>query len=79
VYYLNQTWGKSDGGELALYAPKDKQDDPIRLIPPLFNQCVIFLSDSFPHEVLLSHKDRFSIAGWYRINNNGQNIVDPSS
>jgi len=28
---------------------------------------IIFLSDSFPHQVLLSHTTRRSIAGWFRV------------
>jgi SM-20-related protein len=36
----------------------------------VFNSCMIFLSDTFPHEVLTSRSDRYSIAGWYRVNGN---------
>ena len=68
VFYLNSEWGKNDGGELLLYA--DEQVSPLLIVPPLFNGCVIFLSDTFPHEVLTSRCDRYSIAGWYRVNGN---------
>jgi SM-20-related protein len=66
VFYLNPDWVKNDGGELLLYA--DKQVSPLLIVPPLFNSCVIFLSDTFPHEVLNSQCDRYSIAGWYKDN-----------
>lgn len=28
---------------------------------------IIFLSESFPHEVLMAHNQRRSIAGWFRV------------
>ena len=68
VFYLNPDWGKNDGGELLLYA--DEQVSPLLIVSPVFNSCMIFLSDAFPHEVLTSHSDRYSIAGWYRVNGN---------
>jgi len=76
VFYLNENWNKNDGGELLLYA--DEQASPLLALPPLFNSCIIFLSDTFPHEVLVSHNDRYSIAGWYRLNNNSTDCLDPS-
>jgi SM-20-related protein len=76
VFYLNTNWQKTDGGELLLYA--DDQPSPLLVVPPLFNSCIIFLSDIFPHEVLTSHCDRYSIAGWYRLNNSSQDHLDPS-
>ena len=76
VFYLNESWHKNDGGELLLYA--DEQTSPLLVVPPLFNSGIIFLSDVFPHEVLVSHNDRYSIAGWYRLNNNSTDRLDPS-
>lgn len=66
VFYLNPNWVENDGGELLLYA--DEQLSPLLIVPPVFNDCVIFLSDTFPHEVLTSNSVRYSIAGWYRVN-----------
>ena len=66
VFYLNSDWQQDDGGELLLYA--DNHLSPLLIVPPLFNSCMIFLSDTFPHEVLASNCDRYSIAGWYRVN-----------
>ncbi|MFZ3017309.1 MAG: 2OG-Fe(II) oxygenase [Gallionella sp.] len=34
---------------------------------PTFGTMIIFLSESFPHEVLVSHATRRSIAGWFRV------------
>lgn len=64
VFYLNETWHDSDGGSLLLY---DINDVLLENISPDLGRLVIFLSDSFPHEVLAAHKSRYSIAGWFRI------------
>ena len=64
VYYLNQNWDNNDGGELLIY--QDQQTSPLLKVSPVFNRCVMFLSNTFPHEVLASQCDRFSIAGWFR-------------
>lgn len=64
VYYLNDDWGKNDGGELIIY---DEKFNQIKKILPQSNTLVVFLSDKFPHEVLPAKKKRFSIAGWFRI------------
>jgi SM-20-related protein len=74
VFYLNPDWVKGDGGELLLYA--DKQVLPLLIVPPVFNSCMIFLSDTFPHEVLTSRRDRYSIAGWYRVSGNSDENLD---
>ncbi|MFT6778151.1 MAG: SM-20-related protein [Paraglaciecola sp.] len=75
VFYLNPDWVKKDGGELLLYA--DEQVSPLLIVPPVFNGCVIFISDAFPHEVLTSRCDRYSIAGWYRVNGHSEQHLDP--
>jgi SM-20-related protein len=64
VLYLNKGWKKDDGGELVIY--DDKDQEIVKLLPAL-GRMVIFLSDRFPHEVLPAIKDRYSIAGWFRI------------
>ena len=65
VFYLNPNWQENDEGELLLYA--EDQLIPFLTIPPMLNSCVLFLSDTFPHEVIASQTDRYSIAGWYRV------------
>jgi len=64
VLYLNEDWHTRDGGELVLFEPAG--DAVIATVNPTFGKMIIFLSDSFPHEVLISHNTRRSIAGWFR-------------
>ena len=64
VLYLNEDWQTLDGGELLVYETTGKT--VIATVTPTFGKMIIFLSDSFPHEVLLSHTTRRSIAGWFR-------------
>ncbi len=65
VLYLNENWVEENGGSLRLY---DDEDIHLADIIPQAGRLVIFLSELFPHEVLPSTVDRFSIAGWFRIN-----------
>ena len=65
VFYLNEDWQESDGGELLLFEPSG--DAVIATINPTFGKMIIFLSESFPHEVLVAHHKRRSIAGWFRV------------
>jgi SM-20-related protein len=67
VFYLNEGWQPSDGGELVLFAPAG--DAIIDTVNPTFGKMIIFLSESFPHEVLTACKQRRSIAGWFRVRN----------
>ncbi len=73
--YLNPQWTPQDGGELLLY-PADG-DAPIARIPPEYGTMVLFLSEDFPHEVATAHQPRYSISGWFRINNTVGNTIDP--
>jgi SM-20-related protein len=75
VAYFNSHWASSDGGELVIY--KDDNDkDGIKVVPHL-GTLVTFLSEEFPHEVLPVNRDRYSIAGWFRLNTSSINKVDP--
>lgn len=75
VAYFNSGWTNADGGELVLYR-NDLDDDGIKVIP-LLGTLVIFLSEAFPHEVLPANRDRYSIAGWFRVNQSLPNRIDP--
>lgn len=75
VTYLNPAWGHGDGGELVLYS--DDQDHEGLKIVPLYGTVVIFLSEEFPHEVLPATRDRYSVAGWFRVNTSINNNIDP--
>ncbi len=76
VLYLNPGWLPDDGGELLLYTNEER--DVIR-VTPAFGTLVTFLSEDFPHEVLPARRDRYSIAGWFRINSSTELRVDPAS
>jgi len=75
VAYLNSGWAPEHAGELVLY---DSDEDTVGLrVVPLYGTVVIFLSEEFPHEVLPAKRDRYSIAGWYRVNSSHAGRVDP--
>jgi SM-20-related protein len=65
VFYLNENWQSGDGGELRLYEPNGEAT--IATLKPNFGTMIIFLSESFPHEVLMAHNKRRSITGWFRV------------
>jgi SM-20-related protein len=83
VVYLNQHWSPSDGGELVIYdnnSPVSSVIDNSKImVNPSFGTIVVFLSEEFPHEVLPAKRDRYSIAGWFRLNNSIANNIDPPS
>ena len=64
VFYLNEEWNKKDGGELIIY---NINEEKIKKVIPKINTLVVFLSDKFPHKVMKTNKNRYSIAGWYRV------------
>ena len=67
VLYLNPAWQPADGGELVLYS--EDGSEILETIAPSFGRMVFFLSEVFPHEVLPTRKARYSLTGWFRINN----------
>jgi SM-20-related protein len=75
VTYLNMGWEPGQGGELVVYAPDDGEE--ISKVVPAFGTLVIFLSEEFPHEVLAADRDRYSVAGWFRINGSINRQIDP--
>lgn len=75
VTYLNSEWRDSWGGELVIYS--DDGNTLIKVLPER-GTVVLFLSEEFPHEVLPATKDRYSIAGWFRVNGSQHRKVDPS-
>jgi len=81
VVYLNQYWSKQDGGELVIYPNQQSTsaviDDHTVSVTPGFGTVVVFLSEEFPHEVLAAQRDRYSIAGWFRLNCSIDNNIDP--
>ena len=73
VFYMNDEWSEEDAGELVVY---DLKDNHIATIPPKGGRLLVFLSEQFPHEVLPTNTERFSIAGWFRINGVKDNQLD---
>ena len=77
VLYLNENWVDGDGGEFVLFDEQDENRELGRFFPQK-GRLAVFLSEEFPHEVLTAQRTRHSIAGWFRVNNNIQNNLDPS-
>lgn len=63
VYYLNDQWQPSFGGELKLYS---KQDELLAQITPIGNRFICFNSE-LPHEVCTAFQTRYSIAAWLKV------------
>ena len=64
-----------NSGELVIY--ENEEDLQGQKVLPKLATLVVFLSEEFPHEVLPAKKDRYSIAGWYRVNNSSAQRIDP--
>ena len=77
ILYLNDDWSANDGGELLMYS--DHQQEPIQRVLPELGTMVVFLSEKFPHEVLESYRQRYSLTGWFRLNSSQSGRVDPAS
>lgn len=63
VLYLNRDWKTADGGRLRVYA---EQGQPHIDVDPVGGTMVCFMSGISEHEVLLSHRPRFSLSGWFK-------------
>ena len=61
VFYLNDEWEDSDGGQLSVI---DSHNQPHQLLPKA-NRLVIFDSN-LQHQVEIAHRQRYSIATWLR-------------
>lgn len=69
VFYLNDDWHEGAGGELAIWNETATDlEPPLAIIPPEAGTLVVFLSEQIPHEVRMTTQDRYSIAGWFRLN-----------
>ena len=75
VAYFNPGWQPEDGGELAMF--NESAADPFLCVTPAYGTLVVFLSEDFPHEVRAANRDRYSIAGWFRVNNSINQQIDP--
>ena len=64
LLYLNDNWEEGDGGELAVYAPGGQP--LLETVPPIADRLVMFWSNErVPHEVLETHKERFTVTIWF--------------
>jgi len=81
VVYLNPNWSADDGGELVIYPAHSSSSIIVEhskiTVTPNFGTIVVFLSEEFPHEVLPALRDRYAIAGWFRLNTSIANNIDP--
>ncbi|MEY2994699.1 MAG: hypothetical protein RL357_1634 [Pseudomonadota bacterium] len=66
VLYLNESWDEQDGGELVIYTP-EHPEQVAQTVVPKPGRLVLFLSEGVAHEVLPARRDRYSIAGWFRV------------
>jgi len=62
--YLNKNWTKEDGGLLRLYLRDTEQREKALDIVPFAGRFVCFRSDLLEHEVLICHRERYSLTGW---------------
>lgn len=76
VAYLNPNWLPENGGELVIY--NEAGDQALLTVLPEMGKLVVFMSEQVPHEVLVTHQDRVSIAGWFRCNSSQRGIIDPA-
>ncbi|MBA3696566.1 MAG: 2OG-Fe(II) oxygenase [Methylotenera sp.] len=64
VLYLNPDWHDDDGGHLRLYMNGDSDSEYLDILP-IGSRLVVFLSDTFYHEVLPASRDRMSLTAWF--------------
>jgi SM-20-related protein len=67
ILYLNEDWLDESGGHLRLYLNTNNHsgNESKIDIAPIGGRLVIFLSDTFYHEVLPANRDRASLTGWF--------------
>jgi Predicted proline hydroxylase len=65
IVYLTPERRPEDGGELCLYRPEKPEEEWLRIAPER-GRVVLFRSDMIPHAVLPTHRDRWSVTGWFR-------------
>ena len=66
ILYLNADWKASNGGALRLYLNADSSIDVL----PNAGRLVVFLSNTFWHEVLPANRERLSLTGWFKTRSN---------
>lgn len=81
VFYLNDDWQAEDGGALIIYDGMESSAQPLLTVYPEIGTLLVFLSEDIPHEVLPTQRNRYSIAGWFRVNDRmtAPGLQSPSS
>jgi len=64
ILYLNQNWLEEYGGHLRLYFNADNEIAHLD-ISPVGGRLVMFMSDTFEHEVLPATRARMSLTAWF--------------
>lgn len=67
VLYLNRDWKPADGGRLRVYRKENSGNESFIDVDPVGGTMVCFLSREMEHEVLLSHRPRYSLTGWFKV------------
>lgn len=65
VLFLNDDWRVEDGGCLRLWPAPDAAE-PLPDVLPHIGTLVCFLSADIPHQVCVTQRTRYSIAGWFK-------------
>ncbi len=76
VLYLNSHWWPADAGELLIYSLQTNK--PVQSVLPHLGTLAILLSEQIPHQVIKANRQRYSIAGWFRVNPSQSGSVDPA-
>lgn len=69
IIYLTPDYHHADGGQLRLYQAESAADLAANVaveIDPRGGTLACFLSETVPHEVLTSHRERYSLTAWFR-------------
>ena len=65
VLYLNPHWDAAWGGALRLFLGEGGAEPHVDIVPS-GGKLVTFLTREFYHEVCTTHRDRYSLTGWFR-------------
>ncbi len=68
VCYLNENWQAQEGGQLRLYIPEEDGTEKTIDLLPFGGRLVCFRSDLLEHEVLPATRERLTITGWLKNN-----------
>ena len=80
VVYLNEDWQDDMGGALVVWPERAGEAcAPVARLLPLGGGVAFMLSETVPHAVEVTHARRYSIAGWWRVNQSGDRRIDPIS